>query len=550
MTQAAEIKLETLDNGPGVLPFKLGQTRLITHYHTFIQYLEISEIETRISSINEQLDYFKARLDNKTLPIYELQIEYLYLKLSKLNNELQTLEPTRIRRGLINGLGSLIKGLTGNLDHSDAEGFNKAIESLINNDNKIASELNDHISVNKEWMNQYSQIITQLTENQVKLNYTLNAILDKYVLSEAKFLQFAQLLGIITENLDDLYSELIRIENMLGFIRAGSTHHSMISIDNLGYMINRIKGIYGSNRVLDIEFREYYNLIKPGSYFMGKRIVVVFKFPILSLDHFEFYKLSIVPNRLHQTFIPTHPFIATDGKLSMYLQSQCPKIGEYLLCEENGNQHLREQTDCIQSIISKQSFDTTCSPTKITVTGQAMEQLDDRHYTLIFPTPTKVELQCERQEFVSLSGSYLATIPRGCSIRTDSFKITNNEDEVKGQPMKITQIRNDANGSQHEIPHITLSSINLDSLHQLENKILLQNPVALTNVESFLYHTTVPLYTLASGVIVTLIIIGVRRYLNKETQPGKEASGESANAIPGAPEKHETPATFSLKVLK
>ncbi|CAF4852734.1 unnamed protein product [Pieris macdunnoughi] len=304
---------------------------------------------------------------------------------------------------------------------------------------------------------------------------------------------------------------------MLGFIRAASTHHSMISIDNLEYMIGRLREIYSNNEILDIDLREYYNLIKPGSYFIGKRIVIIFKIPVISKDSYDLFRLAIVPNKFQQTFIPIHPFIATNGKYFMYLQTECPKVGEYLLCEKSTNYYQpQEHADCIQSIIIHQSLDKSCIPTEVSITRQAMEQLDDRHYTIVFPKTTNVELQCERQEYVSLSGSYLATIPHECSLRTDTFKITNSEDEVKGQPLKITEIRSNFTEVQdNEIPHITLNSLNLDNLHHLENRIMLQNPIRVAHFDSSLYHTTLPLYALVSGIVIIFLAYILRRYLRK-----------------------------------
>lgn len=129
LTLAHEIRLESLDNGPGILPFKLGNARLITHYHTFLQFIELTDIKDRLDSVDSQLKLFETKLINDTYLIYELQIHYLSGKINKIRNQLSTLEPNNFRskRGLVDGLGSLVKSITGNLDHTDAEKYNNAI---------------------------------------------------------------------------------------------------------------------------------------------------------------------------------------------------------------------------------------------------------------------------------------------------------------------------------------------------------------------------------------------------------------------------------------
>lgn len=78
-----DIRLETLDDGPGLLPFKLGPTKLITHHHTFLQRIQLNDIEDKISTLQTQIQTFETRLPNDTYALYELQITYLNNKLEK-----------------------------------------------------------------------------------------------------------------------------------------------------------------------------------------------------------------------------------------------------------------------------------------------------------------------------------------------------------------------------------------------------------------------------------------------------------------------------------
>lgn len=211
------IKLECLDDGPGLLPFKLGQTRLISHYHTFIQYIQLDDIQTKIDMIKLQINDFEHRLPNDTYVLYELQINYLSEKLNDVTEHLRSLEPSRAKRGLINGLGSIVKSISGNLDYSDAVQYDNLIKELKTTQNKIFMELNSHISLSKDWMTQHYDVMSQLVKNQEKLNSTLELLLDKDAYGDSnliKYAKFAQLLTIISENTYDLYKELQRIENI------------------------------------------------------------------------------------------------------------------------------------------------------------------------------------------------------------------------------------------------------------------------------------------------------------------------------------------------
>ena len=92
-------------------------------------------------------------------------------------------------------------------------------------------------------------------------------ILQKKAISNdslPKYTNFAQLLEVLSENIENVSLELLRIENSLAFIRASSTHHSMIDIEVLESMVLKLKSIFSEEQVLDLELREYYNIIKPG----------------------------------------------------------------------------------------------------------------------------------------------------------------------------------------------------------------------------------------------------------------------------------------------
>ena len=70
MTKAQEIKFEDLGDGPGLLRFNLGDMRLTTQTHTFLQYIDLSKIENNVHNIQFQLTHIMTRLTNDTYSLY------------------------------------------------------------------------------------------------------------------------------------------------------------------------------------------------------------------------------------------------------------------------------------------------------------------------------------------------------------------------------------------------------------------------------------------------------------------------------------------------
>lgn len=531
---------------------------MTTHHHTFLQYINLIDIEDQIQQLQNQLQNYKSQLSNNTYTLYEFQINYLTDKLGKVSNQLQSLEPNRVKRGLIDSLGSVVKSVTGNLDYTDALKYNHAINILQNNQDKLANEFNNQISLNKEWMNKSNNVLIQLVENQVKINETLRVLLNVTDKTDdlIKYTRFSQILTILSNNVDDLMLELIKIENTLAFIRASSTHHSSLDIDSLRIMVNRLEKIYSKDEILRLELREYYNIISPGSYFNEKQIVIVFKFPIVSKDIYDLYRLSIVPNKNQQALIPTYPFIATNDKSFVYIEAECSKYNNWYLCEKEVTHQIRTKSDCIQELISNQALQESCQFTTVFMSKEAMEKLDDQHYILSFPHPTKIQLVCGREDFISLQGSYLVTIPTSCHLRTTEFTLINENDEIQGQPLKLINIPYDAEKQDAASNYIHLNSINLRGLHNIQNKIMIRQPVKLENAQSdVLYHTTIPFYVVMLSATILIIVLLSYRY---QCLPCKDnTKSNSKDHIYAVPEKNEdhmskdkAPATFALRVLK
>ncbi|XP_045505942.1 uncharacterized protein LOC123702281 [Colias croceus] len=559
-TLALEIKLEDLGESPGILPFKLGPMQLTHHYHTFLQFIELREIDSNISLVQSQLSEIRNKLDNLTYAVYESQIDYLSDKLDFALQQLKTLEPLRFKRGLIDSLGSVIKSITGNLDYSDAVKYDQALSVLKKNQDKIVIEQNHHISLSKDWMDEQNKIIAEIIESQNKINKTLFMILnpDSFPSPDiVKFAKFAQALAISSNNVDSLVSEISRLENALAFCSASRTHHSMIGIGVMKNMLSKLKTFYNKEEILDLEIRDYYDIIKPASYFNGDQLVFAFKFPIVSPLEYNFYKLAIVPNKNRQAIIPPSPFLAITGNMHVYIEAECPKSGMRYLCEDELHHMLKPQPDCISNIVEGNLHEErSCEMTTVNLMKPAMEKLDDRHYVVVFPSPTEARLSCEREEIINLNGSYLATIPPTCKLHTEDFTIVNTNDHIKGQPIKITKV------SAHvKEPTLSFSiksnSISLKKLHEIQDKIHHQEPIQLEQIPMF-YNTTIPFYTiLCSAIALSLIILGRRLILNRRkkneerSQSSKKPRQEQTYAEPGPSQDcGKLPMTFFPVVQK
>lgn len=517
LIQGLEIMIDPLEDGPGLLPFNLGPAKVISHYHSFLQNIDLADIHSQIKSFPVKLLDLQNQLDNKTLLYYGPHISFLNMKIQKISNKLESFEPIRNKRGLIDGLGSIIKSISGNLDYTDAIKYNKAINILQNNEKKMELEFNNHMSLTKEWMLNHSHLLENVAENQKKIIQVIDRIVCENNTDMGKYSRLVQYILMLSDSIESLYEEINKLEINLAFIRASSTPHSILSLGSLRNMLDRLRKIYAKEEVLDIELREYYDIMKIGYFYVGNKIILVFKVPLILPVTYNFYKLSIIPNKNHLALIPAQPFIAIHGIDFLYIEAECPKTNSWYLCEDKNNHKALHHPDCVHKIITKQELHPTCELTPVILTRAALEQLDDRHYTISFPVPTKIKTHCGQEQYKTVQGSFLAIIPYNCYLSAPEFTITNSHDYIKGRALKIMELPHLQNQPKNEIPSIKLNSINLENLHDINTKISLQSLMKLDTVaDSSLYHTTIPIYAIVTSAILLGIVLLCRRVLRKK----------------------------------
>lgn len=290
---------------------------------------------------------------------------------------------------------------------------------------------------------QYSKIIDSIVDNQRKIETLINKISESDATNEydlIKYAHFAQVLIILSDNVDSISQELARLQNTLAFIRVSTMHHSLLSSLEIRNLVDRLTTLYGNSKLVDLDIREYYDVIQLGSYYLGNEIVIVFKFPIFTPHTYDLYQLSIVPNKNHEILIPSSRFLAIHEKDFKYIEAECPKTSNWFLCEEKRSSQNRPSQDCLHQPITTQRRKSICSPVTVTLEQPAYEELDDRHYTINFPVSTKVHLSCGRDLYKEYHGSYLAIIPQTCYLETSEFIISNAKDRLKGHVLTITDL--------------------------------------------------------------------------------------------------------------
>lgn len=121
----------------------LGKAKILSHHLNFLFFINITNLEKGYEALLHNSETLKVNpADDLTLKSYA-QLETNVIKIQDILEKLRYRKPRKAKnkRGLVNGLGSIIKFISGNLDDNDLQIINANIGKLRVNQNSINTNI-------------------------------------------------------------------------------------------------------------------------------------------------------------------------------------------------------------------------------------------------------------------------------------------------------------------------------------------------------------------------------------------------------------------------
>nr|XP_049702875.1 uncharacterized protein LOC126055956 [Helicoverpa armigera] len=135
------LHLQNLEGNPGVLPVKQGHAYFQTDQWTIVKIISLDQIYTDLNYISTNYQALCNLIDwnaSYSQEIMTIKMHTDSIRDLTVEKYQQLIPSKRSKRGLINPLGSIIKIVTGNLDHDDAlKPFSAGARFLCTADNRI-----------------------------------------------------------------------------------------------------------------------------------------------------------------------------------------------------------------------------------------------------------------------------------------------------------------------------------------------------------------------------------------------------------------------------
>ena len=168
----ADERMKKMIQNPGINVLELSKTYLyINSYFNFYQY-NLSTINQEYEKImmhkNEILNHInKYDYFANEFKTYE---NILKFNCEQLKNKIKIITSHRNKRGIINGLGSIMKAITGNLDATDGQRYDELFEKINQNMHILQTQNMDTIKLNKEMIVKFNKQLNNIKHNEETLN--------------------------------------------------------------------------------------------------------------------------------------------------------------------------------------------------------------------------------------------------------------------------------------------------------------------------------------------------------------------------------------------
>ena len=540
-----------------MLPFKLGIAQNQIDNWSLIQIFDISNVISEFNSIKEFYKHIRKTIDSiSNAPRYNNELNNYYKIITTLENRIQTqlnqLNPlitTKNKRAIIDGLGSIIKSITGNLDHNDAQKYDEAILSLTRNQHKVKILVKDQISLLETSIQKFQNDTKILSHNQKILGDRISKLETSLKMTQFRnidtyqYITLEMVVSQLSGTLRIMYEILERIENAITFSKIGIFHNSIIEPNDLFeelFKANKHLNEGKSKFPFEISIQNilyFEKIIKIKSYSKGNQIIFVLEIPIVEAENYNLYHLYSLPIISQNTFkaiIPYSKYLLLNEQNFALFNLHCQEIKpNEFLCQELHLSKVNAEAPCEVQLLRYSKGITNCLQAEVEVTETKVQKLKRNQWIVIVPETTLAKQKCgKNQDNIPLNGTYLIELSNDCEIWVKDILLKsyqNSKPQFKNIELPKLNLNFNLNSETYvyEPKKIHLSSINLDETRNFLSVLKNQKRKidSLSDVPIYFGQTsfwTIMLYIL----IAFAALYALYRYKTKKGLPSTRTHSE------------------------
>lgn len=425
----AQFQLSPINNTVGIFFHEEAIIKISNTKWTLLVYKELNSIRNAISDNDKTLDsLLDTFIDVETprMTAFRTQVQTHTSLLKQISDSVnlkyrEIMSNTknyafRQRRGLFNGIGTVWKTLTSNLDASDGEYFNDCIEKVSRDERHIESLLKNQISVTTSVIKSFNSTIQKLQIDEATFNEDINEIQKSittlsddvaYYDAQINVLNLCELLmesySFIEHSVDDIL-------NAITFARLNILHTSIITPLDLVESLRQISQSLSKNNIplpaYSSSIPQYLDIIGLEAYQSDSRIIFVLNIPLVEPETYTLYHLYPIPiqnNRtgFHHVTPITYKYIARDDDSMLYVPfkslENCKTLSTSQKICTNALPYPIDSDSICEAQLLKQSqiVPHTCQITLLYAQEYNVQEIDYNLWLIAVSDPLPVTIKCK-----------------------------------------------------------------------------------------------------------------------------------------------------------
>lgn len=473
--------------------------------------------------------------------IHSIKTQTDYVKNSTVEKISELVPTRRLKRGLLNPLGSVIKLITGNLDNDDALRYDAMINEVKTQQNSIDRK----VTVITEVLNTLIDSTNNSRTNFIQLDNAITNIRQRMNESYRHLgvLKIHNLYTLFFHNFQTLHARISEVETIIAFSKLGMLHQAVIDSNELLTILQTIER-HNHKLVFPARLENVLKLetcIRPKIYVKGDQITFVLEIPLVDNDVYTYYKLLPLPitNTLNQTslILPKFPYILAKGLKTVSLRGPCREVDEsQFLCEEDQTSPF-VRDECVVDLVTFAQDTSSCTPYIVNFLGVKVENILPNRWMVYTKKSIILTQDCNGEvTHHTIQGTYVVTLDDDCELEVAGAKLSGHRGRARDAYLPVLPIVDLpevplATRTSPEMKLVTLDNVELSNLQHLTNALKSAEVKSeIAKSESVIEVKKISVGTLILYIVLSIILMLFIRKLYVT---------RSSRALPIAPDNFE-----------
>lgn len=317
------------------IELELKPVQLLSHYHKIYYIYNTTLLKQAYYSLLSNYIIINNQMGNTTLSVQ------LHREMLALENQIFKITQTRQKRGIINGVGTIIKWVTGNPDNNDLENLQKELEIRKENQNILKKEINSVTTIAKQTIDRYEKELNIIKQNENETRLYLERVQSRIDHLYLEF-QFQSQISLLKDH-------VLIIERTINAIQTQNINLELFQYDEINTLLNQLQDLY-SSQLLFNKYNHIYEFLqkcKMNGVGTSDTVTFILNVPILRPTVYQTKRIVPIPNMHNMTLkLPANYLLENEYGDRLWTNENCKDICYQPTGYQNFQCNLRDLSTC------------------------------------------------------------------------------------------------------------------------------------------------------------------------------------------------------------